>query len=84
MAREDGYLSSKTIVRNLLADVNEFQSAVDTEIASLSACADSLGEAWSDAQYRQFRSYIDDLTSSLKSDLKVLEEAVMALEREER
>ena len=49
MAREDGYLSSKTIVRNLLADVNEFQSAVDTEIASLSACADSLGEAWSDA-----------------------------------
>ena len=84
MAREDGYLSSKTIVRNLLADVNAFQSEVDMEINRLLACADSLGEAWSDAQYRQFRSYIDDLTSSLKSDLKVLEEAVMALEKEAR
>lgn len=79
--REDGYVV-REVVRNLLADVKEFQSDARGEIAKISSCADSLGDAWNDPQYQQFKAYIEDLTSALNRDLDVLEEAVVALNKE--
>lgn len=79
--REDGYVVREA-VRNLLTDVRAFQEDARGEIAKISSCADSLGDAWNDPQYQQFRSYIEDLTSALNRDLQVLEDAVVALNKE--
>ncbi len=79
--REDGYVVREA-VRNLLTDVRAFQEDARGEITKISSCADSLGDAWNDPQYQQFRSYIEDLTSALNRDLQVLEDAVVALNKE--
>lgn len=83
-ARRDGYLASEDIVINLKRDVVAFQEDVCSLIDTIRNKAASMESAWQDSQYTDFMSYIDELTTALKSDVRQLEEAVAALNKEVR
>ncbi|MBQ4584815.1 MAG: WXG100 family type VII secretion target [Clostridia bacterium] len=73
--------SKAVVVRKVIKDLYEFDEAVTAELNMIKRKTDDLEEAWKDAQYHQFKGFIEEITTALKKDLAILEEARADLER---
>ena len=73
--------ASSSVVAALIKDMRDFSNYVESELQKMVNEANQLGQSWKDPQYDQFRSFINDLTDSLKGDLATFGEATDQLQK---
>lgn len=81
MANVESGKANRQIVSQVIKDLHDFDEAVTSELDTIKRKTEDLEEAWKDAQYKEFKGFIEDLTLKLKKDLAILQEAREDLER---
>lgn len=73
--------AKKSVVLELIRNINNFNEVVFEEISNMVTLANDLEQSWKDEQYRTFNEFINELAESLCADLDVLKEASEELNR---
>lgn len=79
----DSGRASKVVVKKLIEDIKFFSNAVNLEAGKMMNLASGLQSQWDDPQYRNFLTYMENLTSELKRNTKDLEYVAERLEERE-
>lgn len=60
-------------LEKLIGDIGKFNESMGNILTLMSRNVDNMQSVWADDQYNQFRDFMTDLVSGLRSDLQVME-----------
>ncbi len=75
--------ANKQVVKNLVDDIRYFADIVKEEATKMMNETLQLNGSWNDTQYRNFESFMSDLTENLVKDTAVLYDCADKIEERE-
>ena len=70
------------VVRALCTLVSNFEQSTQEELKKISDVTIEAGDYWKDIKYQQFDAFMQQLLENIRAEIKVLDEAKQALEKE--
>ena len=77
----DSGKASKTAIRGVIRDINDYTAIVQNELDLIMQEAESLSDVWKDDKFRQFLECVERLKFSVENELHAIDSTRRELEK---